>query len=215
MSESLDDDKKNLGRRKLIIGGTAAALAATAIAGGAKILSDQSERSVDKKEAEKAKHALDFYMAYNNGALQKNLDSFKAVEHAVKEEIEKGEKSKYKVRLGRIVPADEEKIKALYEPIVQEKNALLKDLDKALIPRLLVLYIKTLGIDADKSLVIEYRAARGDAEKVKRLGEAGIDDEVLASIESRMTYDFTFGESQGRQIGDVRANTLEFVRKSH
>ncbi len=186
MSESSEgkDREKRLSRRQVlggIVAGTAAAVAGvTAI----------HFRDANREDLEKQYHAARVYMEHDGGALLKNFQKLQQIGAKMKETGQRG------------TDADEKEI-------VAEKNKLLEEFDRVLIPKLLVQYAQS-NMKQIKSLVQVYVYLGGDIKKVRENGPEGIDKKITENIASSMTYDI------GRlpdNFGKVTHSPLEFVRK--
>src|SRR3990167_7168232 len=176
-------------KRNTLIG-AAAFLGTMAVGTGAVAAADYlGKKKNPNEELENQEHALRVYQQYDtNGVLEANFNEYRKI---VRQESDA-------IRLKDADDADGKKgpDPADYKPkrmeIESRRDFDLRNFDKILIPKLLVLYVKH---DTNKSLVEAYKGLFENVDeraqainKIKKDGENGIDTARIAKIHSKLEY---------------------------
>lgn len=193
MSESLE--KKELSRRNFLKQATSVAVAA---------LSAETLTGCGAEDIEHQHHASRIYFEHRDGALLRNFERLRAIAR----ELQKPDYGTYGLDDKRRSARLNEEITA----IKKERDGLLAEFDKELIPLLLVRYATgtiSPNVLEEKSLVQAYKEAGGDFEKVRQQGSASVDPRVISTISSALPYSIQTARHL-RGFGDATYSPLFF-----
>lgn len=181
MVEGMDDSSK-LTRRKFVEGAVTLGASAAAVGSAeAGILRDLFGGK-DTEKIERMKdpfYAAKKYMSHDGSKLQNNFGKLQAIGAEMKN------KQKF---LDFSQEKRSAKLSELTTPIVEEKNAYLREFDPELITDLLIEYIENGFTAGTQSLIQIYERAGGNTDRIREKGRLGVSDAAIANISSVMTY---------------------------
>ena len=190
--------------RRTILGGTSV-LAAGAVAAAAQGPTGLSNKIIGHlgheaavKRLEHEYHAAELYMNHANGRLRTNF--FKLRDLST--QMQNGTFD------GRVDDERSALLDAAVRPILAERDAILRELDRELFPKLLATYVEH-GV-VDKSLVKVYEKLGGHLERVREHGIGGIDKEIAARIMSKMAYSLQTDRRKQNTYGRTYYSPVHF-----
>lgn len=205
----MSEGKMDKPSRRTFLAASAALAANAAVPDKAKAgILDNLFGGKDTEKVEQMKdpfYAAKKYMAHNGGKLQDNFGKLQAIGAEMKN------KRKF---LDLSQDKRSAKLSELTTPIVEEKNAYLREFDPELITDLLVEYVENGFTRENQTLIKIFERAGGNSEHLRKDGRAGLkpsDIAAIANISSVMIY--RIEDNPTPDYGKVYRNALTF--RSH
>jgi hypothetical protein len=210
MRESLrknqPETSEGITRRGLLKSGAAiAGVAALTATGGMFGPKFRKNERAERAALEHKNHALDRYM--QESELADNWTRFLKIRKDLVAAVKSGADNKYHKK------SDEERARLVQEdsnPIVAERDRILTELDKRLVPELLVTYTRGGLTPSQKSLIRVYASAGGDLDAIRTKGVSGLNQKIVSQIYSVLKYYGGDTAPHMEKFGVATQTSLEF-----